>query len=293
MKKRVFAVLSMAVCLTLMCVSCNKGKDIGHGMTIRIHDEHKDARQVQTGDYVTMQIMYKTDKDSVILDSKNQNDPFVMPISGQEPEGTIYDALKMLHVGDSASLTIQADSFFVNTVHQEQVPTEIEALLGKKRMLYFEIKILDSKPHEEFEKEVMAKHQIKLDEEKAAIEEYVATNAITVAPQENGLYYIETLKGKGKKVEAEKTYKIHYTGKLLNGTEFDSSVKRDAPMTLTVGVGRVIPGFDAGLLQMNVGGKATLIIPSMMAYGPRDLGNIPPYSTLVFDVEVLEEVKAE
>jgi peptidylprolyl isomerase len=82
--------------------------------------------------------------------------------------------------------------------------------------------------------------------------------------------------------------KVHYTGKLLDGTKFDSSVDRGEPFGFTLGKGQVIKGWDEGIGLMNVGGKATLIIPSSIAYGDRDMGTIPPYSTLVFDVELLE-----
>ncbi|HRP92755.1 MAG TPA: FKBP-type peptidyl-prolyl cis-trans isomerase, partial [Ignavibacteriaceae bacterium] len=78
------------------------------------------------------------------------------------------------------------------------------------------------------------------------------------------------------------------SGFLLDGTKFDSSVERDEPFTFVAGVGQVIPGWDEGVQLMKKGSKARLIVPSNLAYGDRDLGKIPPNSTLIFDVEVLD-----
>jgi peptidylprolyl isomerase len=94
--------------------------------------------------------------------------------------------------------------------------------------------------------------------------------------------------GDGPKVTLGKRVTVHYTGYLLNGTKFDSSVDRNQPFSFNVGIGQVIQGWDEGLMLLNVGSKAKLIIPSYMGYGEGGAGNtIPPNAILVFDVEVL------
>src|SRR5690606_11185362 len=96
--------------------------------------------------------------------------------------------------------------------------------------------------------------------------------------------------GNGTQAKAGDKVTVHYTGTLLDGTKFDSSVDRDQPFEFTLGQGQVIPGWDEGIAMMKEGGKAKLVIPSNLAYGanPRPGGPIQPFSTLVFDVELIK-----
>ena len=101
---------------------------------------------------------------------------------------------------------------------------------------------------------------------------------------------IEELKeGSGAEALAGKSVKVHYTGWLTDGTKFDSSLDRKDPFVFELGAGRVIPGWDKGVVGMKVGGKRKLTIPSSMGYGARGAGSvIPPNATLVFEVELIE-----
>ncbi|MCD2259839.1 peptidylprolyl isomerase [Psychroserpens luteolus] len=105
----------------------------------------------------------------------------------------------------------------------------------------------------------------------------------------SGLRYQIIQKGSGKAAEAGKMVSVHYKGQLADGTVFDSSYKRNAPLDFQVGVGQVIPGWDEGICLLNVGDKARLVIPSDLGYGSAGAGGvIPPNATLVFDVELMD-----
>lgn len=98
----------------------------------------------------------------------------------------------------------------------------------------------------------------------------------------------ELQEGNGREAKAGDTVSVHYTGRLLDGTEFDSSRTRGQPIVFPLGQGQVIPGWDQGLVGMKVGGRRCLTIPARLAYGEAGAGGvIPPNAALVFDVELV------
>jgi hypothetical protein len=104
----------------------------------------------------------------------------------------------------------------------------------------------------------------------------------------SGLKYEDLVIGEGALAEPGKTLQVHYTGWLLDGTKFDSSLDRGQPFSLVLGAGQVIPGWDEGLVGMRVGGKRRLEIPPELGYGASGAGNlIPPNADLIFEVELL------
>jgi len=107
---------------------------------------------------------------------------------------------------------------------------------------------------------------------------------------ESGLQYKVITEGNGKKPTETSTVKVHYTGKLINGTVFDSSVEKGQPVEFQLN--RVIPGWTEGLQLMSVGSKYILYIPSNLAYGDQGVPpTIPPGATLIFEVELLDITK--
>lgn len=118
--------------------------------------------------------------------------------------------------------------------------------------------------------------------------EYLANNAKEegVKVTESGLQYLVVKEGNGKKPGPNDVVTVHYTGRLIDGTVFDSSVERGEPATFAVG--QVIPGWVEGLQLMSEGSAYRLFIPSELAYGEHGTGPIQPNSTLIFDVQLLK-----
>lgn len=123
-------------------------------------------------------------------------------------------------------------------------------------------------------------------------EKFLAENKTkeNVKETASGLQYVVEKEGTGAQPTAEDEVTVHYTGRLLDGTVFDSSVNRGEPATFPLN--RVIPGWTEGVQLMKEGAKYTFFIPSDLAYGPQGIPNaIPPHSTLIFDVELIKVIK--
>ena len=125
-------------------------------------------------------------------------------------------------------------------------------------------------------------------DEQITKEDKMTENEITT---KSGLKYVDIVIGDGELPSVGDKVKVHYTGTLLDGTKFDSSRDRNRPFEFPLGACRVIKGWDEGLATMRVGGQRKLIIPPDLGYGSRSAGQIPPNSTLIFDVELLEIIK--
>ncbi len=104
----------------------------------------------------------------------------------------------------------------------------------------------------------------------------------------SGLKYKILEHGKGKQAKTGGMVSVHYTGKFLNDSVFDSSYKRGKPIDFTLGTGQVIKGWDEGIALLHVGDKAEFLIPPELGYGSRQVGSIPANSTLRFEVELMD-----
>lgn len=114
------------------------------------------------------------------------------------------------------------------------------------------------------------------------------TNQDDLTESPSGLRYADLAVGDGDEARAGHQVTVHYVGTLMDGTEFDSSRKRDQPFQFLLGQGVVIPGWDEGVAGMRVGGRRRLVIPPRLAYGEHGAGHlVPPDATLDFDVELL------
>lgn len=152
---------------------------------------------------------------------------------------------------------------------------------GEKKMTYDEAKQVVTEYFSELEKKATENNA-------KAGKEFLEANAKQdgVHVTESGLQYQIVKEGTGKKPGPNDVVTVHYTGRLIDGTVFDSSVERGEPATFAVG--QVIPGWVEGLQLMSEGAAWRLFIPSELAYGPHGTGPIGPNSTLIFDVQLLK-----
>lgn len=281
---RTLALFGLALITVLAFGACSKYKGFKKdksGIYYQFHgDIHDTADQPKTGDLVG------------ILLSLRAGDSLLIPMMPNEMvmdslyQGDIFEALRMMHVGDSATFILDGKQFFEKMMNPGQ-----EYEFGEDP-LYLDVKLYGLMKKADFEK-AKAEFEAQLDERRVKeVEEIDAYLKEHKGMEQSaaGIYVKTVKKGNGDKVEPLQTVKVHYTGRFTDGIVFDSSVDRGEPFVFTVGAGQVIPGWDATVADMRVGDKVTVLIPSSLAYGEGTRG-IPPYSPLVFDIELLEIVK--
>lgn len=290
--KRVLFATAAIVCLIILTVACSNGKDTFKdykktetGLYYKFEIENKKEQQVQIGDLLVAEMKVTLD-DSLLFD--NFGDPQrLMMVVESDFKGDLAEGLRMLHLGDVAYFAIAADSIAKIGV---QMPPFYKSETGQRIVYYIKLHSIVTEEELMQEKEQQEKELMVLESsEQDSIDTYLAKNNIKQKPTQSGLYYIETLKGTGQNIEIGKTITMNYTGKFLNGEIFDSSLGEGRePMEFVLQEDLMIKGFTEGLLKMKDKGKATLIIPSKLAYGKSSPQSpIPPYATIIFDVEIL------
>jgi len=220
------------------------------------------------GDKLTVNLVFKLADGKVIDDTRKNKAPLKVPVGApMRPKG-LEQGLKGMKNGEQRTVVVPHELGFGTAGAGPDIPPY--------STLIFELEVAGVQSDKKQIAGIISKLK----------KDYPKSNLITT---ESGLQYVVTKAGAGAKVGKGKKIKAHYTGKLLDGTEFDSSVKREMPFEFVVGTGQVIKGWDEALSDMKKGEKRTLIIPSELAYGERGSPpKIPPSSTLVFEVELVD-----
>jgi len=297
MKKSFFIVCLGIAMLTSVFTACNKSKHPGYKQTASglyyNFLTQNDGETPQVGDVVNIEFAYyvqdTTGKDTLLSTSAKvlNGQPFYDKIQESLFVGDYYEGLRLMHKGDSVSMYISADSVFAKMfgVPQDMTPKFIKPNSDMR----WEVKMVDFCTEEEFLARRESEKQAKADAAKEVFEQYIAENAIEAEPTESGLIYVCTKKGDGLHPQTGNTVSVHYTGTLLNGEKFDSSVDRGEPIEFPLGIGQVIPGWDEGIALMSKGEKGILYIPQNLAYGENSPAPvIPPFSNLIFEVELVD-----
>jgi FKBP-type peptidyl-prolyl cis-trans isomerase FkpA len=267
---------------------CGDGfKTSDEGLKYQIHTSN-DGDKIKEGDFVTLNMVYRTDSDSVLFDTYKMGRPVELIVSQPTFKGDLMNGLMLLAEKDSATFLINADSLFQKTFQVER-----PAFITAGSMLTFNIKVEKVRSKDQMEEEMKAAQEKEITAEKANIDKYVADNKLVTNTTPSGLQYVIHKEGNGQKAAQGDIVVVHYEGRLLNGNKFDSSFDRKQPLEFTVGRGEVIKGWDEAFMLLSKGAKATLILPFSIAYGPGSSGPIPPYATLVFDVELVDIKKAQ
>lgn len=236
------------------------------------------------GEIIFYNMMYKTETDSIIFES-TPDQPAMVPCDTMQwaQMGPLYKAFAMIKEGDSILIKIPTETLFDKTFRAD-IPPGIDPM-GSITFCIGATKIYTP---EELQEKAMEENRLQHEADIKIIENYLTENNITAQSTESGLHYVIENTTEGEHPQAGQTVFVHYTGTLLDGTKFDSSLDRGEPFSFPLGQGRVIQGWDEGIALLKKGEKGTLYIPSMLGYGARGSGSIPPFAVLKFEVELID-----
>lgn len=260
------------------------------GIKFNIISRDAKGQKVKNGDYVVMHFISKVGKD-ILDDTYKFGEPQTIMV---KPEiGLPSEVLPFLQVGDSVRVTLSIDSLVKRIGNPNFAQLKEKGSNMEYAIKVFGIKTKEQVQAEAIEQEKKAKESAEKNskEEEGKLEEYIKKTGLEYKSLASGLRFVITqAKPEATQAKQGDTVLVHYTGKLLDGKVFDSSVSRGEPFQFVLGMGAVIRGWDEGIAQLRKGEKATLIIPSRIGYGAQGAGGgqIPPFATLIFDVELID-----
>lgn len=293
--------------LLVLCVACNTAeRKTQSGLKFKVVKEGTGV-PVKVGDVLIFNFVFKDSKDSVWRSTYEMDSPpyIIMPdTAGIKTEDGMTQMLRMISPGDSVTLDISIQDFFKDIVRQP-IPPGFDTTL----IFTYQIKAEKTMVKDSFmtyqRNFYMKKQKEQTAKDSVAIESYLGKNNLTAQRTETGVYYVITTPGKGENGKSEQLAKVNYTGYTLNGEYFDTSVKAVAiekglydaerekyvpyaPYDVTIDRTQVIKGWHEALKVLNKGSKATVFIPSALAYGSAGKNQIKPNEVLVFELEVVE-----
>jgi FKBP-type peptidyl-prolyl cis-trans isomerase FkpA len=290
--KRIFV---LPIILFAFVYSCNLFQEYPEytktktGVYYKLNVIGEDTTKANVGDYITIDIAYRTIEDSVFFYGRR-----ILQISKPQFAGSIEECFLLMAEGDSITFIISADNFFGKTLN-----TSLPQFIPLNSDMKVDIKMVDFRSEEQYvrEKEEFLKWIEDFGEyEQMVLRRFIEEEDIEVEPLEGGMYYIPVAEGAGKEIELGDLVTVHYEGKFLNGKYFDSTKKRNTPLEFVLGTEwYVIPGLEEGIELMKEGERAIFIIPSSLAFGEEgsSTGIIPPFTSVVFDVEVVKVVSKD
>lgn len=284
-----------AALLVALVAACGKNRVqvTNNGLKYQIHEQSEGTRKGKVGDILTLHLTLMNNKDSVLRDTHKEGTPFQMLLQVPPFKGSYEEGLTMLGKGDSATFYVSADSLFTRAM--QPLPPGVQ----KGTDIGIAVKVLNVQTEDEYKKTQAADAEKQKGIDTKIISDYLAKNGLTGKAQktEAGVYYVVTQPGSGPTPQKGDVVQVHYTGKLLNGKVFDDSRTNPQsggkPAQFQLGVGMVIPGWEEGVSKLHKGEKATLVIPSTLAYGPRANNAIPANSVLLFDIELINIQKGQ
>lgn len=240
------------------------------------------STKANIGDYITVDLAYRTISDSVFFNGRRK-----FQLTQPAFKGSVDYCFLMLETGDAASFIISARDFFISTLE-----TSIPSFIMEDEFMIVDVDLIEIQSETEYEKEIKAFLSWIEDfgeHEKVFLTQYLQNEKLDVKPAESGMYLINLKEGIGKNIEIGDTVEVHYEGRFLNGKFFDSTKMRNEAFQFIYGQEwQVVEGLEEAIGEMREGDISLVILPSKLAFGEKgsSTGIIPPFTSLIFEVEV-------
>ncbi len=296
----------MITAAALGFAACKGGLQKGPaGLEYEIHTDAK-GDSIKEGDFISLNIIAKTEGDSVLYNSYELDRASQTFVPKPMYDGDLFTGVLKLTKGDSATIRVNLDSA------EKKGQPRPQGIKGK--FIIYTLKIedvirKDSTKEQEFQTKIQKFFKDEGDKakkaESAKLQKYIEDNKLKPTKLASGLQMANTTEGTGAQPVVGDSVVLNYTGKLVSGKVFDTSIESVAKesktfnpgrpystLNLIIGKGNVIPGFDEGVLQMKKGGKSILLIPSSLGYGEQGMQGSPigPFTPLVFEIELINVI---
>lgn len=289
--------------ILLFVYSCNRKPDfpgfeqLPSGLFVKYHFKSGDSLKPVPGQMIRVRFNKKVN-DSIVESSEwYRPEGMEQVLRESRFSGSLEEGITLLAMGDSVTFMVNADS-----INKYFPPDDPSKMFEAGTYVSFDVKLMNIQSAEDVKWERENNHKAYVEERKSeepkALETYIQDQDPDAVADKNGMIFRVIDNGNGPSPRDGDQVRVHYSGSFLDGTIFDSSLKRNEPFTFVVGdTGRygVIEGWNLAVKKMNKGMKASVIIPSNLAYDSAGVyvpstGKyfIPPYTTLKFDIELLE-----
>jgi len=258
--------------------------ELGNGTYYRLHMIGENPVKPLPGDFITVNLAYATIDDSIFFRGTRK-----LQIDTPAYEGSVDACFALLAEGDSATFILNANEFFTKTLK-----TALPGFISTDGSVRIYAGLMNIQTLQEYEREkeaFLTWIEDFGDYEKVVLKQFISSEKTGIRPLPSGIYYLNLRPGTGRKVESGDTLIINYEGRFLNGKFFDSTLKRNQPFQFVYGTEwQVIKGLEDAIGMMREGERSLFILPSEFGFGNTgsSTGVIPPFTSLIFEVEILK-----
>lgn len=288
MKKGILLITMFSLSALMFLTSCDKGKFPGYnktpnGLYYKFYHQDATAQKPELTDFLKVEMACYLN-DSLYYDFQSTGREVYSQFLESKFPGDLQEAYSMMHVGDSASFYVKADS--VAVLYYDQDPAAVG--LTADDYFRYEVKLVELKSEQDFQADIDRMKKQLIEASKAELAAFIEKENIKEMPVESGIYIIPIEKGKGRcPVKGEKV-ELDFSASLLNGQVVGSTYDMDEKFTFVLGENFVIPGWEVILPKMHLGERVKAIVPFDMAYGEHQVGSVPAYSNMVYDIKLLK-----